>query len=166
MSLPVFLAGLHRDDAFAAATLQTVNGSIVPSSIAASNGVLLRSVFSGNQERGILCHDRQRHHCIAVVQADSANATAWRPMQRTSSSAKRMLIPSRVINTTWSVRLSAYIDQGVTLFDPIAMMPSFRTLAKSSKADFLTVPCRVQRTGTRLSPVVSSLFSPVLKQSG
>ena len=56
---------------------------------------------------------------------------AGRPMERTSSSAKRMLMPSRVMRTTWSCPAVSFTSISVSPGSmPMAMMPPLRTLAK------------------------------------
>ncbi len=85
-------------------------------------------------------------------------------MARTSSSEKRMLMPSRVIRTTWSWPEVSLTSMSVSFGSmPMAMMPPLRTLAKSSKGVFLTVPWRVAKNRKPgCCQVVSSLFGPVL----
>ncbi len=76
-----------------------------------------------------------------------------------------MLMPSRVMSTTssWPVVSLTSINLSPGSM-PMAMMPPLRTLAKSSSAVFLTVPCLVAK---KMKPgcfqVVSSLLAPVLE---
>ena len=75
-----------------------------------------------------------------------------------------MLMPSRVIRTTWSCPEVNFTSIRVSPGSmPIAMIPPLRTLAKSSSGVFFTVPCWVAKNrNPGCCQVVSSLFGPVL----
>src|SRR5665213_2414314 len=62
-----FVAGLHRDDAFAAARLDAV--FVKP-------GAFADAVFARDEQRRVRDHDGRRHECVAGFEIDSAGAAS------------------------------------------------------------------------------------------
>ena len=129
-----FVGGLHRDDALAAARLEAVFVEI---------GALADAVFAGDQQRRVGHDHGQRHDGVGLFQADAAHAaggTAHRT--RTSSSVKRMLMPSRVMRTTSFVAGGQFhVNQRVARLDADGDDAAFADVGEILEAVFLTVPC-------------------------
>ena len=102
---------------------------------------------------------------------------AERPIDRTSASLKRMLIPSLVISTTSSpgsfTSLFSTMLPRVNFTSiraspgsmPMAMMPPLRTLENSLREVFFTVPCCVANNSSPdCDHVASSLLASVLER--